>query len=60
VQIVRQLQRLLLKNNDQGTANVALPNGFNPQGWEVIGFIQNKSNGEIIGASKGAFPAGQP
>jgi len=60
VQIVRQLQRLLLKNNDQGTANVALPNGFNPQGWEVIGFIQNRSNGEIIGASKGAFPAGQP
>ena len=51
VQIVRQLKTMALKSNS-GTESVTLPHGFNPQEWEVIGFIQNTSNGEITGAAK--------
>ncbi len=54
VQIVRQFQRISIKNNDEGIANVALPHGFNSQDWEVIGFIQN-TNGEIAVAAKAEF-----
>lgn len=56
VQIVRQLQSVSLKNSSSGTENIVLPHGFNPQNFEVIGFIQDTSNGEIIGATKAAFP----
>ena len=56
VQIVRQLLSVSLKNSNSGTENVALPHGFNPQNFEVIGFIQNTANGEITGATKAAFP----
>jgi hypothetical protein len=56
VQIVRQLLSVSLKNSSSGTENIALPHSFNPQNFEVIGFIQNTSNGEITGATKAAFP----
>lgn len=53
-QIVRNLQTLPLSKNTGG-ASLTLPAGFNAQGWEVIGFVQNNSNGAILGASKGLF-----
>jgi hypothetical protein len=52
VQIVRQLLSVSVKNSSSGTENIALPHGFNPQNFEVIGFIQNTANGEIIGQQK--------
>lgn len=55
VQIVTQLKTIALKNVESGTQSLALPRGFDPQKWELIGFVQNTSNGEITGATKGQF-----
>jgi hypothetical protein len=57
VQIVNQLKATPLKNGTDGTQNFTLPHGFDPQKWELIGFVQNTSTGEITGASKAAFPS---
>jgi len=54
VQIVRKLQQVDLTGNS-GVAGVALPQGFDQKSWEVIGFLQNKANGSIIGAAKATF-----
>jgi len=56
VQIVRKLQSVNLANHDGGSVSIALPAGFNAEGYEVIGFVQNTSTGEITGAAKAAFP----
>jgi len=53
-QIVRNLQTIPLSNTG-GTANVALPSGFDAQGWEIIGFVQNTGNGNILSAAKASF-----
>jgi len=53
-QIVRNLQTQSLSKNT-GSATLALPAGFSAQGWEVIGFVQNTSNGAVLGASKAQF-----
>lgn len=57
VQIVTQLKTIMLKNAGSGTQSLTLPHGFDPQKWELIGFVQNTSNGEITGATKGQFPS---
>ena len=57
VQIVNQLKTTPLKKGTDGTQSFSLPKGFDPQKWELIGFVQNTSSGEIIGASKAAFPS---
>ena len=54
VQIVREIESVSL-NNDKGSAIIELPKGFDPQGSEIIAFVQNISNGEITGATKSAF-----
>ncbi len=54
VQIVRKLQPVTLKGNS-GIANVSLPHGFDTKSWEIIGFLQNKSNGAVIGAARVAL-----
>ncbi|MDB5015199.1 MAG: hypothetical protein JWQ84_31 [Mucilaginibacter sp.] len=51
VQIVRKLQRVTLSGNS-GEVKVALPNGFDRQNWELIGFLQNTSNGIVTAAAK--------
>lgn len=38
--------------------NIVLPHGFDPQKFELIGFVQNGSNGEITGATKAQVPTG--
>ncbi|EHQ25222.1 DUF1223 domain-containing protein [Mucilaginibacter paludis] len=58
VQIVRNLQSVPLNTGGTGTANIALPNGFNAAGYEVIGFVQNTSNGAILAAAKSGFDMG--
>ena len=51
VQIVRkQIVRLLSSNS--GSLIITLPPDFSDNEWEVIGFIQNKSNGNILCAAK--------
>ncbi|HWD88714.1 MAG TPA: DUF1223 domain-containing protein [Mucilaginibacter sp.] len=54
VQIVRELQSVKL-NNTSGTASLAVPTGFTPDGFEMIAFVQNTSNGTITGAARAGF-----
>ena len=54
VQIVRKLQQVPL-NGNSGMVNIALPHGFDAKSWEIIGFLQNTTNGSITGASKASF-----
>jgi hypothetical protein len=56
VQIVRKLQKVSL-NGNSGEAKVALPKGFETQGWEIIGFLQNTASGAITGACRAVFSA---
>jgi hypothetical protein len=51
VQIVRKLQKIKLSGSD-GSADLALPQGFSTDGWEIIGLLQNTADGEIIAAAK--------
>src|SRR6202000_2560739 len=55
VQIVSQLKSISLKNANSGTENIALPHGFDPQKYELIGFVQNTLSGEITGATNAEF-----
>ncbi|MBS1503954.1 MAG: DUF1223 domain-containing protein [Bacteroidetes bacterium] len=55
VQIVRELQTTALNDRSSGTASISLPAGFSPEAFEVIGFVQNTSNGAITGAAKAEF-----
>ncbi|AYL98071.1 DUF1223 domain-containing protein [Mucilaginibacter celer] len=52
-QIVREIQNVPLKN--YGSTNIALPAGFDANGYEVIGFIQDNDNGGILAAAKSGF-----
>jgi hypothetical protein len=56
VQIVTQLKNIALKNTS-GDESISLPHGFDPKKFELIGFVQNTSNGEITGATKVQFPS---
>ena len=55
IQIVRKVQSVPLAASGNGKTTIALPDGFNTQGWEVIGFVQNDTNGEILAAAKSDF-----
>ena len=50
VQIVRQLLRTDLNNKERIAMH--LPKDFKKNGWELIGFIQNKTNGRITNAAR--------
>jgi hypothetical protein len=50
VNIVRSLTNISLKENCNIT--VKLPQGYNSNAWEAIGFIQNISTGQILSAQK--------
>lgn len=54
VQIVRKLQKVSL-SSAAGNIKVDLPDGFDKQGWEIIGFIQNTGTGEVLGGAKAGF-----
>lgn len=56
VQIVRKLQSINLQGHAAGTVNIAVPTGFSAEGWEVVAFAQNNTNGEITGAARAEFP----
>ncbi|HTK20613.1 MAG TPA: DUF1223 domain-containing protein [Mucilaginibacter sp.] len=56
VQIVSQLKSIALKSAG-GSENITLPHSFDPQKFELIGFVQNIQTGEITGATKAEFPS---
>jgi hypothetical protein len=51
VQIVRKLQIETLSMNT-GKISLAIPKDYDSNEWEVISFVQNNSNGEILAAAK--------
>jgi len=61
IQIVRDLQTVDLSKTKNGMSTVKLPQGFNTAAWEIVGFVQNSANGEVVAAAKADFgtPAGQ-
>ncbi|MBC9929218.1 DUF1223 domain-containing protein [Chitinophaga qingshengii] len=50
VQIVRQLQQQEMK--EQGALSLKLPDDFQKNDWEIIAFVQEKTSGKVIQASK--------
>lgn len=52
VQIVRSLQNIHLNGQSNGAGTLEIPEGLDNNGLEVIAFLQNNSNGEIIAATK--------
>ncbi len=51
VNVVRSLQRINLNSRSQ--ASITLPLNYNSHEWELIGFVQNSQNGEILSAGIG-------
>ena len=51
-QIVRNLYTFDLKSGNNGSEQVELPNGFNAQDWEIVGFLQNPETGVINAANR--------
>ncbi|MEO7213070.1 DUF1223 domain-containing protein [Mucilaginibacter sp.] len=56
VQIVTKIQNIALNGHKSGEANIGLPKNFTAQNYEVIAFVQNVQNGEILAASRAVFP----
>lgn len=52
VQIVRNLETIDLSGKNNGSATIAIPSALNNQSLEVIAFLQNNSNGQILAAAK--------
>ncbi|WP_137905526.1 DUF1223 domain-containing protein [Chryseobacterium sp. 2VB] len=54
-QIVHKQNLISLNKQQEGITTFKLPEGFSPENWEVIAFIQNRRTGEISGSAKTAF-----
>lgn len=54
-QIVHKQNPIILTKQQEGITTFKLPEGFSPENWEVIAFIQNRRTGEISGSAKTAF-----
>lgn len=52
IQIVRDLLRVAIDAGDEQTASLNIPDDVGGSGWEVIGFVQQKSTGHIISAAR--------
>ena len=55
VQIVRNLQTLDLGGKNNGSATIAIPSTLNNQSLEVVAFLQNNGNGQILAAAKSSL-----
>ncbi len=55
INIVKSLNSITL-HQQNGDAAVKLPVGFNEQTWDVVGFVQNTTTGEILSAQKITLP----
>lgn len=56
-QIVRNLYTFDLKSGKNGTEQVDLPNNFNAQDWEIVGFLQDPETGVINAATRTSLSA---
>ncbi|MBC7847860.1 MAG: DUF1223 domain-containing protein [Flavobacterium sp.] len=54
-QVVRNLVYQKLAVNEKGSLNVYFPKNFDSRNGEIIGFIQDKTTGTILGAAKFGF-----
>ena len=52
VQIVRKLQTISLNGKSSGTSTIEVPPDLSNQGLEIVVFLQDQLNGEIIAATK--------
>lgn len=52
VQIVRNFETVALNGNEGGNVRISLPAGISPQELELVAFMQNNRNGEIIAANR--------
>ena len=52
VQVVRNIQTINLSGQSNGAGTLETPEGLDMQVLEVIAFLQNKSNGKIVAATK--------
>lgn len=55
IQIVHQLITQVISASGKGSTSITVPLGFDPKGWEVLGMVQNKTNGEILTAARADF-----
>lgn len=55
VQIVRKLRAESINESGSGDVILDLPKGFDSISWEVLGLIQDKSNGAIKAAARAAL-----
>jgi hypothetical protein len=44
-----------LNDHTTGTISLSVPSGFTPEGFEMIAFVQDTSNGIITGAARAEF-----
>lgn len=56
VQIVTAFKNIPV-SGDKGQANISLPKTFTSSGYELIAFLQNPQNGQILAATKAEFAA---
>ncbi|MCW1961597.1 thioredoxin family protein [Chryseobacterium viscerum] len=54
-QIVHKQNQISLNKQPVGTTTFKLPDGFSPENWEVIAFIQNPKTGNTSGSAKTIF-----
>lgn len=54
-QIVRSLEAFDIKPGNKGAEHIQLPNGFNPNDWELVAMIQNHQTGAISAATRASF-----
>lgn len=54
-QIVRELHTVNVSVDEKGTSVIKISHGFDTKGWEIIGFVQDTSNGEVLTATKAKF-----
>ncbi len=53
VQIVRAVTSIALNGKTNGAASIALPPKADANGYQLIAFLQNTANGQIIAAARG-------
>ena len=56
INIVKALNSITLRQAN-GNASVRLPEGYNPQTWDIIGFTQNTQTGEVLSAQRISTPS---
>ena len=58
VQIVRRTLHVPIGINGKKSITMDLPGDFDQKGWELIGFVQHKTDGHIIAAQRFDFQSG--